>query len=85
MNQKQRNAVWEARNGYQRIDLANCLHCAFFKIDDHAPIVGDCELKVKEGAYRTVCTNAVCQRFISRLGKDITPEGIGGVNECIKP
>jgi len=67
-----RSGTWRKTNGYEVFNHAMCLHCAFFKMDTDLPIHGECSLMNREGAYEGVMADAVCNRFISRQGTDIS-------------
>ncbi len=72
----QRNSAWEKQNNYERFDFCLCLHCTCFSINHELLICGECSLKDKEGVYKGVQSDSVCDRFISRKGKDINGKQI---------
>jgi hypothetical protein len=71
-----RRAEFNKANGYETFDSGLCMKCKHFKINTFIPCMGDCGLMEQEGAYSGVMAQAVCNRFLSRQGRDINGKAV---------
>ena len=71
--------VFSSKYGYETFNFALCAVCAYFKYENTKETIdwagkngcGKCRLIKEMGAYDGVMTTAVCNKFLSQMGKNI--------------
>jgi hypothetical protein len=74
-----KRTAFSRSNGYKDFNFALCVGCAYFSFDHSKEAVewawkygcGKCRLAKSMDAYEGVMATAVCDKFLSRSGKDI--------------